>query len=135
MSKDLLKDLEHAKNIVHTYHNLRLKYMPKRIHLKYKGMLMRSMIAILDHNHNLDKKELGEKMVYSKFAGQYVLKTKYGPSHDEWRHTIMTEVEKKMKEITPLKTEVETAPIPQTIAPQPKPKYTDLIKTKYSRYK
>ena len=81
MSKDLLKDLEHAKNFVHTgrlesYHNLRLKYMPKRIHLKYKGMLLRSMIAILDHNYNLHKNELGKKMIYSKPAGQYVLKTK-----------------------------------------------------------
>jgi len=43
MAKDFLKDLTHATHFVHTgrlesYHNLRLKYMPKRIHLKYKGM-------------------------------------------------------------------------------------------------
>jgi len=99
MSKDLLKDLEHAKNFVHTerlesYHNLRLKYMPKRIHLKYKGMNMRNMITILDHNHNINKKELGKKMVYSKPAGRYVLKTKYEPSNDEWRYTIMIEIKK-----------------------------------------
>lgn len=82
LAKDLFKDLEHAKNFKHTnqlesYHNLRLKYMPKRIHLKYKCMYLRSIIAILDHNQNINKKELGEKIVYSKPAGGYVLKTKY----------------------------------------------------------
>lgn len=99
MSKDLLKDLEHAKNFMHTgrlksYHNLRLKYMPKRIHLKYKGMHMRSMIDILNYNNNINKTELSDKMVYSKPAERYVLKTKYEPtkknySNDDWRHTIM----------------------------------------------
>lgn len=76
--------------------------MPKRIHLKYKGVHMRSMIAILDHNLNINKKELGDKMVYSKPAGRYVSKTKYEPSNDEWRHTIividiiiMSEIKKK----------------------------------------
>jgi len=43
--------------------------MPNRIHLKYKGMHIRSIIAILDHNWNINKNELGEKMVYSKPAG------------------------------------------------------------------
>lgn len=51
MAKKFLKDLQQAKNFVHTgrlesYHNIRLKYMPKRIHLKYDGMHMRSIIAI-----------------------------------------------------------------------------------------
>jgi hypothetical protein len=58
---------------------------------------MRSMIAILDHNQNINKKELGDKMVYSKPAGLYVLKTKYEPSNDDWRHTIMSEIKKKKK--------------------------------------
>jgi len=139
MSKDLLKDLEYAKNFVHTgrlesYHNLRLKYMPKRIHLKYKGMHMRCMIAIIDHNHNINKKELGDKMVYSNPAGRYILKTKYEHSNDEWHHILMSEIKKKMKEITLTITEFEIVAIPQTIAPQPKPNYEDLMKTKYSRF-
>jgi len=44
------------------YHNLRLKYMPKRyIHLKYNDMCMRSIIAIFDHYNNVNKKEIREK--------------------------------------------------------------------------
>lgn len=39
-----------------------------------------------------------------------------------------------MKEIKPTITVVETLPIPQTIAPQLKPNYTNLMKTKYSRF-
>jgi len=46
--------------------------MPKRIDLKYKVMHMRSMVAIFDHNHNINKKELGDKMIYSKPAGRYM---------------------------------------------------------------
>lgn len=73
-------------------------------------------------------------MVYSKPAGRYVLKTKYEPSNDKWRHTIMSEIKKKMKEITLTITEFETVSIPQTIASQLKPNYEDLMKTKYSRF-
>lgn len=73
-------------------------------------------------------------MVYSKPAGRYVLKTKYEPGNDEWRHTLMSEIKNEMKEITPTITEFETVPIPQTIATQPKPNYEDLMKTKYSRF-
>lgn len=52
MAKDLLKDLEHAKNFVHTgrlesYHNLRLTYMSKRMHLKCNCMCMRCIIATI----------------------------------------------------------------------------------------
>ncbi|KAF0709150.1 Uncharacterized protein FWK35_00034559, partial [Aphis craccivora] len=51
--KDLLKDLPHAKHFIHTgrlesYHNTRLKYMPKRIHLKYEGMKLENRIDIMN---------------------------------------------------------------------------------------
>jgi len=49
------------------------KIYAKKIHLKYIGIHMRSMIDILDHNWNINKNKLGEKMVYSKPAGRYVL--------------------------------------------------------------
>ncbi|VVC34713.1 Hypothetical protein CINCED_3A014613 [Cinara cedri] len=71
-NKDLLKNVFHAKHFIHTgrlesYQNIRLKYnMPKSIHLKCEGMYIRSIIAILDHNNNTDKKIIEDKMVYSK---------------------------------------------------------------------
>jgi len=47
--------------------------MPKRIHLKYKSMYMRSIIAILDNINNVNKKEFREKIVFSKPASRYVI--------------------------------------------------------------
>jgi len=38
-------------------------------------MYMRSIIiAILDHNNNLNEKEVGEKIVFSKPVSRYVIK-------------------------------------------------------------
>lgn len=34
------------------FNNLRLKYMPKRNHFTYKGMVCRGMLAVMDHNEN-----------------------------------------------------------------------------------
>lgn len=60
-AKDILKDLQQSKHCIHTgciefYHNVRLKYIPKRIHLKYEWMYIRSIVAILDHNNNTGKR-------------------------------------------------------------------------------
>lgn len=35
-------------------------------------MYMRCKIAILDRNNNINTKQLGDKMVYSKSIGRYV---------------------------------------------------------------
>jgi len=68
-AKDFIKDLAHAKHFIHTgrlesYHNVRLKYMLKRIHLKYNGMYIRSILAIINHNSYLNEILLEEKVVY-----------------------------------------------------------------------
>ncbi|XP_025413422.1 uncharacterized protein LOC112685695 [Sipha flava] len=96
-AKDFIKDLPHAKHFVHTgrlesYHNVRLKYMPKRIHLKYRGMYIRSILAILDHNYNTNKQLVGDKMVYSKPLGKYTIKNVYERTDTDWRKQIMHEV-------------------------------------------
>lgn len=46
--------------------------MPKRIHFKYSGMHMRSIIAILDHNSNVSKTMIEYKMAYSKPLGRVI---------------------------------------------------------------
>lgn len=103
LAKDFLKDLQHAKHFVHTgrlesYHNVRLKYMPKRIHLKYSGMHMRSIIAILDHYSNVGKTMIGDKMVYSKPLGRYTIKNRYSSTTNDWRAEIMQNLKEKAKE-------------------------------------
>lgn len=78
LAKDFLKDHQYAKHFVHTgrlesYHNVRLKEMSKIIHLKYSGMHMCSILVILDHNSNVIKTMIGDKMMYSKPLGRYTM--------------------------------------------------------------
>jgi hypothetical protein len=59
-TKYYIKDLLHAKNVMHTgrlesNYNIRLKYKTKRIYLKFRGMYIRSICAILDHNHSINQ--------------------------------------------------------------------------------
>jgi len=66
--------------------------MPKRIHLKYKGMNIRSIITILDHNDNTDKKIVGDKMVHSIPLGRYTIKNTYEKTEGSWRIDVMNKV-------------------------------------------
>ena len=57
LEKKLLKDLEKLTEFSHTgclevYHSMLTKYCPKRQHFHYEGMVARTMLAVLDHNHN-----------------------------------------------------------------------------------
>lgn len=56
-NKRLLKDLKHVTESYHTgnlevFHNVLLKYCPKRLHFSYPVMQARLQLAVLDHNHN-----------------------------------------------------------------------------------
>ena len=57
LNKQLLKDLDKLTDSSHTgnlevYHALLTKYCPKRQHFSCNGMLARTQLAALDHNHN-----------------------------------------------------------------------------------
>ena len=62
LNKKLLKDLDKLTDFSHTgnlevYHALLTKYCPKRQHFSYKGMLARTQLAALDHNHNTGRRQ------------------------------------------------------------------------------
>uniref|UniRef100_A0A672G4W7 THAP-type domain-containing protein n=1 Tax=Salarias fasciatus TaxID=181472 RepID=A0A672G4W7_SALFA len=61
--KRLLSDLDHLTKCVHTttlevYHSMYLKYLPKRTHFGYDVMVHASMLAALDHNNNVNRKQV-----------------------------------------------------------------------------
>lgn len=139
-AKDFIKDLEQAKHFVHTgrlesYHNVRLKYMPKRIHLKYNGMYLRSILAILDHNYNTGKNIIGDKMVFSKSLRKYTIKNTYERSKTDWRKQIMNKIEELSKEniLEPMNIS-ENVSVPQNIVLLPKPDLVEMREKKYSRF-
>ena len=61
INKKLLNDLEKLTEFHHTgelesYHSVMTKYVPKREHFSYDGMVARTQLAILDHNANVGRK-------------------------------------------------------------------------------
>ncbi|KAL4152882.1 hypothetical protein QTP88_000715 [Uroleucon formosanum] len=139
LAKDFLKDLQHAKHFVHTgrlesYHNVRLKYMPKRIHLKYSGMHMRPILAILDHNSNVNKTMIGDKMVYSKPFGCYTMKNRYTSTTNNWRAEIMQNVKEKSKISLICQNQDQLISVPKNIVSIPKLDINELRSKKYSRF-
>jgi len=143
MAKDLLKDLQHAKHFVHTgrlesYHNVRLKYMPRRIHLKFNGTYLRSIIAILDHNYNVNKTLVGDKLVFSKPIGRYTLKNRYKNPSNNWRQIIIENIKINARTGNNLNTETRTIDdnlrIPTNIVSIPKPNVDEMRLKKYSRF-
>ncbi|KAL7381559.1 hypothetical protein ABVT39_007691, partial [Epinephelus coioides] len=42
---------------VEVYHNVMLKYLPKRLHFGYDTMVARTQLAILDNNYNVGREQ------------------------------------------------------------------------------
>ena len=88
--KNLLKDIQQLTLNCHTgslevYHSVQTKYLPKRLHFWYKGMVARSQLAALDHNANTTRNhatvssgenegELRYKVVFPKRSKEWVAK-------------------------------------------------------------
>ena len=62
LNKKFLEDIENLTEFHHTgelevYHSLLLKYVSKRLHYSYKGMVARTQLAVIDHNSNTGRKQ------------------------------------------------------------------------------
>ncbi|XP_065195097.1 uncharacterized protein LOC135826412 [Sycon ciliatum] len=90
LDKKLLKDMDKLTKFCHTgslevYHSVMTKYIPKRIHFSILGMIVRTQLAALDHNFNVNRhhskaKKTGEgryKVQFSRHKGDYVAKKIY----------------------------------------------------------
>lgn len=97
MNKTFLNDLKHTSHYCHTsslesYHNVRLKYVPKRIHFSYNGMYIRSILAILDHNFNIDREVVGGDVQFSKASKRWHFKNKYEKKDYSWKSSLLHEI-------------------------------------------
>jgi hypothetical protein len=89
-----VKALSHTRHFINTgilesHHNVRLMNTPKHFHYPCIGMVMRSIIAILNHNANVSRKVIGQASVYSKTKKCYVLKNQYGSKSNIWREELV----------------------------------------------
>ena len=68
-----LKDMEKLTEFHHTgalevFHSLMLKYLPKRKHFTYSGMLARTQLAALDHNHNCSRAQAVVSLAHARVS-------------------------------------------------------------------
>lgn len=140
-NKKFLGDLKQTKNYVHTkrlesYHNLRLKYVPKRVHFSYKTTYIKSIIAIIDHNSNLNKEKIGLNYLFSKLTGKWVTKNKYVKGKNYWRDEIINSILDHVNGadiISPLKIPKNVI-LPKNIAPIDRPVLEIMQNSHFSRF-
>ena len=145
-NQKLLKDLAKLTEFHHTgqlesYHSLMTKYVPKREHFSYNGMVARTQLAILDHNANTNRSQAevkkgpcqGEKrykLLCAKQRKNWVVKEiktpkVYGYTEDMMDDVILCQEGKKF----PYKPTQQA----KHIAPTPKPCKQDIIEKHQSR--
>ena len=145
-NQKLLKDLAKLTEFHHTgqlesYHSLMTKYVPKREHFSYNGMVARTQLAILDHNANTNRSQAevkkgpcqGEKrykLLCAKQRKNWVVKEiktpkVYGYIEDMMDDVILCQEGKKF----PYKPTQQA----KHIAPTPKPCKQDIIEKHQSR--
>jgi hypothetical protein len=54
------------------------------------------MLAIMDHNANLERKKIGEYTQFSKASKTWVIRDRYEPKSTNWRDDIMENVTERI---------------------------------------
>jgi hypothetical protein len=142
----LVMDIKKITRAVHTgglevFHSLINKYCPKRQHFSYKGMIARTELAVLDHNHNIGRAQATTKegllrydVVFPKRTKEWVGKPISEPKSHIWRLYLIKEVlsfhdGKRTAEQIPV-----PEAVPKNIAYTPRPPKEDVIKRHRSRF-
>lgn len=98
-------------------------------------MVIRSMLAILDHNNNIGRPKVGE-LRFSKSHKKWVYAYVYQSKDNEWRKELVDNIEKVATAL--LKQEnipdFDNTDIPDNIAPMPKPALEEVKNSHFSRF-
>ena len=145
LDKTLLRDMARLTHAMHTgslecLHNLMLKYCPKRQHFHYKGMLMRTELAVLDHNWNLGRQQATTKsgkkkftFVFPKRSKEWLAKPQYEAKDMSWYFHILRDavlIRTGVKEAVTI-----TLPdLPPNIASELRPDVSDILEKHESRF-
>ena len=150
-NKTLLKDVQQLTFSCHTgqlevYHSVQTKYLPKRQHFSYKGMVARTQLAALDHNANTGREqatsskgesegELRYKVVYPKRSKQWIAKPiMEQTTRDHLRPILDAIVERKSQNPNDRSATIRAPHIPRNIASMPRPDKADVIERHVSRF-
>ncbi len=146
MDSTLFRDIEKLTYAVHTgaletFHSLLGKYCPKRQSFSYKGMLIRTELAVLDHNSNCERKQAtrtdGEpqfKIVCPKRTKEWIPKPIMGGKSHNWRLNIAKQV-LKLKNGNAEKINIPVPEnLPANIADTPRPSKEEILQKHRSRF-
>ena len=148
--KTLLKDIEQLTLNCHTgtlemYHSVQLKYLSKRQHFSYKGMVARTQLAALDHNANTGRQqatvsrgenegELRYKVVFPKQTKEWVAKPIMEKTREHLKPILDSIVARKLKDAADRSATLTAPHIPCNIATKPRPAKADVIAKHISRF-
>ncbi|XP_013391137.1 uncharacterized protein LOC106159403 [Lingula anatina] len=149
LDKRLTKDLESVTGFCHTghlevYHNMLLKYAPKRLSFSYEGTVARTLLAVLDNNHNQNREQVVNKngtlrwnVRWSKVTKRFTAQKVMGQKDMEFRQHLMQcavdRVERGLGE------EIDKIFVPElarnTVAKTPKPTRDEVVQGHISRFR
>ena len=149
--KNLLKDIQQLTLSCHTgslevYHSVQTKYLPKRQHFWYKGMVARTQLAALDHNANTSRDhataskgenegELRFKVVFPKRSKEWIAKPiMEKTTRDHVRPLVDAIVARKCQDAAERSATLTAPHIPRNIACTPRPDKAYVVERHTSRF-
>ena len=149
--KNLLKNIQQLTLNCHTrslevYHSVQTKYLPKRQHFWYKGMVARSQLAALDHNANTSRnhatvssseneEEHRYKVVFPKRSKEWVAKPIMEKTTRDHLKPMLDEIVERKNQDAANRSATLTAPhILRNIASTPRPDKAEVIARHTSRF-
>ena len=149
--KNLLKDIPQLSLCCHTgnlevYHSVQTKFVPKRQHFSYKGMVARTQLTALDHNIDTGRKqatatkganqgELQYKLVFPKHTKEWVAKPVLEKkSNDHLKPMLDAIIDRKKQKPQERSATLTATHIPKNIASKPRPPRAEVIAKHTSRF-
>ena len=142
LNKDLAKMTQFAHTgALEVYHSMLTKYCPKRQHFSYEGMVARTTLAVMDHNHNTGRSQAitqdGEerfKYEWSKISKCWVAKPIAVGKDYSYLQDLMArvvEVRQNKEQLAPIPRPAKTQ---GNIAPEARPDKQVLLERHQSRF-
>ena len=140
----LVRDVAKLNSFCHTgmlevFHSLLTKYCPKRQHFSYVGMCVRTQLAILDHNHNIERQQVttleGQpryKLEFPKRSKRWIakpIKEKKSNSYIDFMLEELVNPTRNVDEFT-----IELPNLPDNIAPIPRPPLEQAVSEHITRF-
>ena len=144
LDNQLMKDLPNLVLFKHSghiesFHNVMLKYVPKRLKFSYEGIYARTQIAVLDHNSNLDRRQAVTKnnearsnTQFSKGTNKWAPKRVMEPKSQKYIIKIMDEIPNVTN--FPPETNEKLEEIPQNISTTPNPGKQEILSRHIPRF-